>query len=101
MEALLKPLTPALTLIVVTHNLAQARRVSDHTMFFYQGQLVEHGPTDDLFAARSIPRPSATSPAAWAARASVDSSNSGHPTQRDAHRSSTSNTANHKQGEDQ
>lgn len=48
-EALLGEMTPALTLIVVTHNLAQARRVSHHTMFFYDGRLVEHGPTDDLF----------------------------------------------------
>jgi phosphate transport system ATP-binding protein len=48
-EALLKTLTPALTLIVVTHNLGQAVRVSHHTMFFYQGQLMEHGLTDDLF----------------------------------------------------
>ena len=36
-EALLKTLTPALTLIVVTHNLGQAMRVSHNTMFFYQG----------------------------------------------------------------
>ncbi len=48
-EALLKTLTPALTLIVVTHNLGQAMRVSHHTMFFYQGQLMEHGATEDLF----------------------------------------------------
>jgi phosphate transport system ATP-binding protein len=48
-EALLKTLTPALTLIVVTHNLGQAMRVSHDTMFFYQGQLMEHGLTDDLF----------------------------------------------------
>jgi len=48
-ESLLKTLTPALTLIVVTHNLGQAMRVSHHTMFFYQGQLMEHGMTDDLF----------------------------------------------------
>ena len=48
-ESLLKTLTPALTLIVVTHNLGQAMRVSHHTMFFYQGQLMEHGVTDDLF----------------------------------------------------
>ena len=38
-EALLKTLTPALTLIVVTHNLGQAMRVSHQTMFFYQGAL--------------------------------------------------------------
>ena len=48
-EALLKTLAPALTLIVVTHNLGQAMRVSHHTMFFYQGQLMEHGETEDLF----------------------------------------------------
>ncbi len=48
-EALLKTLAPALTLIVVTHNLGQASRVSHQTMFFYQGALVEYGPTDDLF----------------------------------------------------
>jgi phosphate transport system ATP-binding protein len=48
-EALLKTLTPALTLIVVTHNLGQAMRVSHHTMFFYQGQLMEHGATEELF----------------------------------------------------
>jgi phosphate transport system ATP-binding protein len=48
-EELIKTLTPALTLIVVTHNLGQAMRISDNTMFFYQGALVEHGPTNDLF----------------------------------------------------
>jgi phosphate transport system ATP-binding protein len=48
-EALLRTLAPALTLIVVTHNLGQAVRVSHNTMFFYQGRLIEHGPTDDLF----------------------------------------------------
>jgi phosphate transport system ATP-binding protein len=49
-EALLRELTPALTLIVVTHNLGQAMRISHNTMFFYQGRLVEHGPTDALFS---------------------------------------------------
>jgi phosphate transport system ATP-binding protein len=48
-ESLIKTLTPALTLIVVTHNLGQATRISDQTMFFFQGALVEHGPTEDLF----------------------------------------------------
>jgi phosphate transport system ATP-binding protein len=49
-EALLKTLAPALTLIVVTHNLGQAMRTSHHTMFFYQGRLTEYGPTDELFS---------------------------------------------------
>ncbi len=48
-EGLLRRLTPALTLIVVTHNLGQARRVSDNTMFFHGGRLVEHGRTDQVF----------------------------------------------------
>jgi phosphate transport system ATP-binding protein len=48
-ETLLRQLTPALTLIIVTHNLGQARRLSHNTMFLYEGELVEHGPTDDVF----------------------------------------------------
>ncbi len=49
-EQLLRAMTPALTLIIVTHNLGQARRVSDSTMFFYDGRLVEHGPTEEVFS---------------------------------------------------
>lgn len=48
-EDLMRRLAPALTLVVVTHNLAQARRVSHHTAFFNEGRLVEHGPTAQLF----------------------------------------------------
>jgi phosphate transport system ATP-binding protein len=48
-EALLTTLVPALTLIIVTHNLAQARRVSHNTMFFYEGELIEHGQTTQIF----------------------------------------------------
>jgi phosphate transport system ATP-binding protein len=48
-ESLLRQLTPALTLIFVTHNLGQARRASDNTMFLYEGELVEQGPTEDIF----------------------------------------------------
>ena len=54
-EALLRTLTPALTLIVVTHNLGQAMRVSHNTMFFYQGQLMEHGATEDMFSRPTHP----------------------------------------------
>jgi phosphate transport system ATP-binding protein len=54
-EALLRQLAPALTLIVVTHNLGQARRISHETMFFYDGNLVEHGPTDQVFDAPRMP----------------------------------------------
>jgi phosphate transport system ATP-binding protein len=55
-EALLMNLAPALTLVVVTHNLAQARRISERTMFFYEGDLVEHGPTTDIFERPQDPR---------------------------------------------
>ena len=48
-EQLMRQLTPALTLVVVTHNLGQARRVSDKTMFFYDGGLVEYGDTAQVF----------------------------------------------------
>jgi phosphate transport system ATP-binding protein len=48
-EALIRELAPALTLIIVTHNLGQARRVSHQTMFFYEGHLVEHGDTEQIF----------------------------------------------------
>jgi phosphate transport system ATP-binding protein len=48
-EALIRTLVPSLTIVIVTHNLAQARRVSDRTMFLYQGHLVEHGETTQVF----------------------------------------------------
>jgi phosphate transport system ATP-binding protein len=48
-EEMLRALAPALTLIVVTHNLGQARRLSHYTMFLYEGHLAEHGPTEELF----------------------------------------------------
>jgi phosphate transport system ATP-binding protein len=48
-EALIQELVPALTMIVVTHNLGQARRISHNTMFFYDGDLVEHGDTSQIF----------------------------------------------------
>jgi phosphate transport system ATP-binding protein len=54
-ESLLRTLVPALTLIVVTHNLGQAQRLSHTTMFFYQGALIEHGPTEQLFANPTAP----------------------------------------------
>lgn len=38
-----------LTIIIVTHNMQQAARVSDYTAFFYMGKLIEHGDTDAIF----------------------------------------------------
>jgi len=37
------------TIVIVTHNMQQAARVSDATAFFYEGRLIETGPTDQLF----------------------------------------------------
>ncbi len=37
------------TVVIVTHNMEQARRVSDQTAFFYIGELIEVGPTDKIF----------------------------------------------------
>jgi phosphate transport system ATP-binding protein len=48
-EELLYELKRELTIIIVTHNLQQAARVSDTTAFFYLGRLVEAGPTDRMF----------------------------------------------------
>ena len=48
-EALLRTLVPDLTVVIVTHNLAQARRVADQTIFLNQGRLVEYGDTEQLF----------------------------------------------------
>jgi phosphate transport system ATP-binding protein len=48
-ESLIRTLVPKITVIIVTHNLAQARRMADRTIFLYQGHLVEHGPTQQVF----------------------------------------------------
>ena len=48
-EELLFELRKRLTIVIVTHNMQQAARVSDTTSFFYLGTMVEHGPTKGLF----------------------------------------------------
>jgi phosphate transport system ATP-binding protein len=48
-EELLYELKSELTVVIVTHNLQQAGRVSDHTAFFYLGRLVEVGETGTIF----------------------------------------------------
>jgi phosphate transport system ATP-binding protein len=50
-EELLFSLKDRYTIVIVTHNLQQAARVSDTTTFFYLGEMVEHGPTRQLFTA--------------------------------------------------
>ncbi len=48
-EALIRELGERYTVIIVTHNLQQAARVSDFTAFMYVGQLVEYGDTTGVF----------------------------------------------------
>ena len=48
-EELIHELKDALTIIIVTHNMQQAARVSDSTAFFYMGQLIEVDNTETLF----------------------------------------------------
>ena len=48
-EELVFQLKAHYTIVIVTHNMQQAARVSDHTAFFWLGKLVEYGPTNKLF----------------------------------------------------
>jgi len=48
-EELIKKLKDKLTIVVVTHNLAQAKRISDYTAYMYDGGLVEFGETSQIF----------------------------------------------------
>ena len=48
-EELMNELRKELTVIIVTHNMQQAARVSDYTAFMYLGELVEYGPTKQIF----------------------------------------------------
>ena len=48
-EELMNDLKKNLTVIIVTHNMQQAARVSDYTAFMYLGELIEFGPTDQIF----------------------------------------------------
>src|ERR687889_537897 len=48
-EDLVHTLKKDLTIITVTHNMQQAARVSDYTAFMYLGELVEYGPTKQIF----------------------------------------------------
>src|SRR6266576_3860701 len=49
-EDLMRELKRRYTIIIVTHNMQQAGRCSDHTAFFYLGRLIEFGPTAIIFS---------------------------------------------------
>ena len=55
-EDLIAELCKSYTIIIVTHNMQQAARVSTKTGFFLHGELVEYGPTDELFTRPKDPR---------------------------------------------
>jgi phosphate transport system ATP-binding protein len=48
-EDLMDELAQTVTIVIVTHNMQQAARVSDRTAFLLMGKLVEHGSTEDIF----------------------------------------------------
>jgi phosphate transport system ATP-binding protein len=50
-EELLFQLKNKYTIVIVTHNMQQAARVSERTVFMLNGKLVEYGPTDKMFTA--------------------------------------------------
>jgi phosphate transport system ATP-binding protein len=48
-EELVTSLKQKVTIVIVTHNMQQAARVSDYTAFMYEGRLIEYGPTEKIF----------------------------------------------------
>jgi phosphate transport system ATP-binding protein len=54
-EELIAELKQSFTIVIVTHNMQQAARVSDDTCFFLQGRLVEAGATKDFFGQPQMP----------------------------------------------
>jgi phosphate transport system ATP-binding protein len=48
-EDLMQELKGSYSIVIVTHNMQQAARVSDYTAFMYLGRLIEYGPTADIF----------------------------------------------------
>jgi phosphate transport system ATP-binding protein len=53
-EELIKELKSRYTIVIVTHNMQQAQRVSDFTAFFYQGRIIDFGTTADIFSKYSL-----------------------------------------------
>jgi len=56
LEDLLYELKSKYTIVIVTHNMQQAARISDFTAFFLNGELIEVGPTDKIFTRPDDPR---------------------------------------------
>ncbi len=56
-EELIYRLKEHYTIVIVTHNMQQAARISDYTAFLYMGELIEYGPTEEIF---TMPREART-----------------------------------------
>ncbi|MEJ2721217.1 MAG: phosphate ABC transporter ATP-binding protein PstB [bacterium] len=54
-EELMQALRGEYSIVIVTHNMQQAARVSDYTAFMYLGRLIEYGPTSDIFLKPHLP----------------------------------------------
>ncbi|WP_027119934.1 phosphate ABC transporter ATP-binding protein PstB [[Mycoplasma] testudinis] len=48
-EILINELRKKFSIVIVTHSMAQAQRISDNTVFFYEGEIIESGPTKAIF----------------------------------------------------
>ena len=55
-EELVGELRRTLTIVIVTHNMQQATRIADRTAFFYLGELIEYGTTEQIFSCPHDPR---------------------------------------------
>ena len=55
-EELMKELRKEFTIVIVTHSMQQATRISDRTAFFYLGELIEYDTTDAIFSNPSVKR---------------------------------------------
>jgi len=55
-EDLIGELKKNFTIVIVTHNMQQAARISDYTGFFYEGRLIEFGDTKTIFTKPSVKR---------------------------------------------
>jgi phosphate transport system ATP-binding protein len=55
-EELMAELKGSYTILIVTHNMQQAARVSDNTAFMYLGRLIEYGETERMFVSPKLPR---------------------------------------------
>lgn len=57
-EKLIKELKKEYTIVIVTHSMAQAKRISDETIFMYLGELIEMGKTQEVFSQAKNPKTS-------------------------------------------